>query len=108
MWRGLGVGGGEQVLFWPLDGAGLPGTTSWPGGEGGAGGLKEPGSDLTLLLAQAGAAIHGKGKFMGPRSPALFPRLLGKAGHIFLSKNGFNVSSEFLPWPPQPSPSRPC
>ena len=92
------------MLLWPLDGAGLPGTTSWRGGEGGAGGLKDPGSDL----AQAGAAIHRKGKFTGPRSPALFPRLLGKAGHIFLSKNGFNVSSEFLPWPPQPSPSCPC
>lgn len=44
---------------------------------------------------------------MGPRSQALFPRLLGKTGHIFLSKNGFTVSSEFSSLPSPASPRLP-
>lgn len=32
---------------------------------------------------------------MGLKPRALFPRLLERTGHIFLSKNGFNVNSKF-------------
>lgn len=44
---------------------------------------------------------------MGPKPWALFPRLLGKTGHIFLSKNALNMSSKFSPLPSPTFPRLP-
>lgn len=63
-------------------------------------GLKEP-----LRFTESISTLHSchprERETHGPKPRPLFPGLPGRAGHIFLSKNGFNVSSKFLPCPRQ-------